>query len=89
MADKNLNASLKIWIDGKEIPNTVNAISKEMRKLQREQKDMTIGSQEYVEQTKKIRELNDILAEHKKQLKGVSEETGKLKNSVIEVFKFT
>ena len=54
MADKNLNASLKIWIDGKEIPNTVNAISKEMKKLQREQKDMTIGSEEYVRQTKKI-----------------------------------
>lgn len=88
MADKNLNASLKIWIDGKEIPNTVNAISKEMRKLQREQKDMTIGSEEYVEQTKKIKELNGILSEHKKQLKGVGEETGKLKNNVIEIFKF-
>ena len=42
MADKNLNASVKIWIDGKEIPNTVNAIAKEMKKLQREQKDSVL-----------------------------------------------
>lgn len=88
MADKNLNASLKIWIDGKEIPNTVNAISKEMKKLQREQKDMTIGSQEYVEQTKKIAELNTILSEHKNQLKAVGEETNSLTSSLKEVVKF-
>ena len=88
MADKNLNASLKIWIDGKEIPNTVNAISKEMRKLQREQKDMTIGSQEYVEQTKKIAELNTILSEHKNQLKAVGKETNSLTSSLKEVVKF-
>lgn len=88
MADKNLNASLKIWIDGKEIPNTVNAISKEMRKLQREQKDMTIGSQEYVEQTKKIAELNTILSEHKNQLKAVGKETNSLASSLKEVVKF-
>lgn len=88
MADKNLNASLKIWIDGKEIPNTVNAISKEMRKLQREQKDMTIGSEEYVRQTKKIAELNTILSEHKNQLKAVGKETNSLANSLKEVVKF-
>ena len=88
MADKNLNASLKIWIDGKEIPNTVNAISKEMKKLQREQKDMTIGSQEYVEQTKKIAELNTILSEHKNQLKAVGKETNSLTSSLKEVVKF-
>ena len=88
MADKNLNASLKIWIDGKEIPNTVNAISKEMKKLQREQKDMTIGSEEYVRQTKKIAELNTILSEHKNQLKAVGKETNSLTSSLKEVVKF-
>ena len=77
MADKNLNASLKIWIDGKEIPNTVNAIAKEMKKLQREQKDMTIGSREYVEQAKKISELNAILATHRREMNQIVQEQDK------------
>lgn len=87
MADKNLNASLKVWIDGKEIPNTVNAIAKEMKKLQREQKDMTLGSEEYVKQSRKIAELNTILSEHKKRLGDVSMETNKLKANATEILR--
>ena len=88
MADKNLNASLKIWIDGKEIPNTVNAITKEMKKLQREQKDMTLGSEEYVKQSRKIAELNTILSEHKKRLGDVSVETNKMSKAFKDILGF-
>lgn len=64
MADKIAKRGVSIFIDGKEVKNSVAGISSELRKLQAEQKKMTIGSDEYVAHAKKIEYLKSLNREH-------------------------
>jgi len=64
MADST--RKLNIWINGKEVENQVASITKGMNQLRNELAHMTIGSKEYIEQTKKIQTLKGVLDEHKK-----------------------
>lgn len=79
MADKVAKRTVKVYIDGKEVEASVGMINKQVRKLQREMKNLTIGSDEYNKKVKEIRQLNGILDEHRRKLKGVGEEVGGLK----------
>ena len=72
--DKSVKRGVYLYIDGKQIKNDVNSIKAEIKKLTGELKDMTIGSREYVEQMAKIRNLNSMLKEHQKSLRGVNKE---------------
>ena len=72
--DKSVKRGVYLYIDGKQIKNDVNSIKAEIKKLTGELKDMTIGSREYVEQMAKIRNLNSMLKEHQKNLRGVNKE---------------
>jgi hypothetical protein len=72
MGDKKIiNRTIRLSIDGKSIPNDVKSIETELRRLRNEQKKLTIGSKEYIDKGKDIRQLNGILTEHRKQLKDV------------------
>ena len=66
------NRRINLFINGKEISNDIRSIRAEMTKLVNEQARMTIGSQEYIQHTRKIRELKGILAEHNGQIAAVS-----------------
>jgi len=82
------NATVKLFLDGREIKNSVADIEKKMKDLKKTQKDLIIGSEEYTRTGKQIQELNGILAEHKNQLKAVGKETNSLTSSLKEVVKF-
>lgn len=75
---KTYNRTVKIYIDGKEVDNTVPGIQKKIRELTRDVKKMTIGTEEYEKKVKDIAQLNAILAEHKRAIRGVAEESQSL-----------
>lgn len=81
MADKSARRGVTIFIDGQEVTNSVKTITGEMKKLQREQANMTIGSDEYVKHGKKIAEMRSIINEHKAGLADLTSQYGKLSKS--------
>ena len=72
---KTYSRTVTVYIDGSKIDNSIPAIQKKVRELTRDVKKMTIGTDEYNKTVKSIAELNSILAEHKKAVRGVAEET--------------
>jgi hypothetical protein len=63
---------ISFYINGKEITNDIRSIGAEMNKLVREQARMTIGSQEYFNNTLQIMDLSGIIAEHNREVSNVS-----------------
>lgn len=82
--DKTVKRGVYLYIDGKEIKNDINSIDLEVKRLQRDIKDMTRGSEEYNRTMQKIRNLKSIIREHRNEIKGVTEDT---KKSTISVGK--
>ena len=58
---KNLNRKVTVYINGSEIKSTIASLEAELKKLKNQQKQLTIGTDEYVEVGKKIREIENIL----------------------------
>jgi TP901 family phage tail tape measure protein len=83
-SDKTVKRGVYLYIDGKEIKNDINSIDLEVKRLQRDIKDMTRGSEEYNRTMQKIQHLKGILREHRNEIRGVTEET---KKSTISVGK--
>lgn len=81
MADKIAKRGISIYIDGKEVSNSVKGIRAEMLKLSNEQSKMTIGSDEYVAHAKKIAYLKSLYAEHNEYQKKVSAEYNRMGNA--------
>lgn len=75
--DKKVKRGIYLYIDGKGITNDINSISNEIKGLQRDIKNMTIGSEEYNRTMAKIKHLQGILKEHRQEIRGVTEETKK------------
>lgn len=69
-------------IDGKEIKNDINSIDLEMKRLQRDIKEMTRGSEEYNRTMAKIQHLQGILKQHRQEIKGITTETKKATVSI-------
>ncbi|RGN78009.1 phage tail tape measure protein [Bacteroides sp. 4_1_36] len=70
------------YIDGKEIKNDINSIDLEMKRLQRDIKEMTRGSEEYNRTMAKIQHLQGILKQHRQEIKGITTETKKATVSI-------
>lgn len=83
--DKIASRTVKIHIDGKEVEQTTGAINNKLRELRGEIKHLTIGTDEYNQKVKEIRQLNGILDEHRRKLKGVGEEVGGLKGMFANI----
>lgn len=62
---------INLYINDKEVKNNIQSIQKEFYKANNELKRMEIGSKEYIAQTKKVKDLKGIMAEHNQQLKQV------------------
>lgn len=62
---KNLNRKVTIYINGREVENTLQSIRNEVVKLEREQRKLPIGSEEYLKKGKEIAELKTILRQQK------------------------
>lgn len=56
---KVLSRKVSIYINGKEVVSTISSLQSAMTKLQHEQKRMTIGSEEYVKASLKIKEIKN------------------------------
>ena len=50
---KGVNRFINVYINGQQVENNINSIRAAITKLTREQKKMTIGSDEYIQRTKK------------------------------------
>lgn len=81
-SDKTVKRGVYLYIDGKEIKNDINSIDLEVKRLQRDIKDMTRDSEEYNRTMQKIQHLKGILREHRNEIRGVTEETKKSTLSV-------
>lgn len=62
-------SSAYLYIDGNEIKNDIKSIQGECKKLESAVKRMTVGSEEYVQTTRKIQVLKGIIAEHNQTLR--------------------
>ena len=60
---KDISRKVTIYIKGKEVENNIKSIQAAVRKLENEQKLLTIGSDEYNKKVAKIQELKKILKE--------------------------
>ena len=58
---KNINRKVTIYINGKEVSNTIQSLRSELIKLENQQKRATIGSEEYIRVTSQIKEIRNIL----------------------------
>ena len=85
---KTYSRTVKVYLDGAQIDNSVPAIQKNIRELTRDVKKMTIGTEEYNKTVKSISELNSILAEHKRAIRGVAEESKSLGQRLSSVADF-
>lgn len=80
--DKTVKRGVYLYIDGKEIKNDINSIDLEMKRLQRDIKEITRGSEEYNRTMAKIKHLQGILKQHRQEIKGITTETKKATLSV-------
>lgn len=80
--DKTVKRGVYLYIDGKEIKNDINSIDLEMKRLQRDIKEMTRGSEEYNRTMAKIQHLQGILKRHRQEIKGITTETKKATVSI-------
>ncbi len=81
-SDKTVKRGVYLYIDGKEIKNDINSIDLEMKRLQRNIKEMTRGSEEYNRTMAKIQHLQGILKQHRQEIKGITTETKKATVSI-------
>lgn len=75
---KNINRKVTIYINGKEVENTLKGMKAEMSRLVNEQRQATFGSKEYIEATTKIETLKKYIEEQTgsvKSLKGEWKDT--------------
>lgn len=84
-SDKTVKRGVYLYIDGKEIKNDINSIDLEMKRLQRDIKEMTRGSEEYNRTMAKIQHLQGILKQHRQEIKGITTETKKATVSIGSV----
>lgn len=71
--------SVNIYINGREIANTIKGITVEKRKLTRELNNMVVGSEEYNKKAAEIQKLTKHIVEHRKNLSGVESTWDKLR----------
>lgn len=84
--NKDVKRGIVLYLDGKQVENSASAVEREMRKIRKEINSCTIGSKEYVEATKRYRELAAILDEHKKKLRAVKEEQKDIVTGIYDIW---
>lgn len=67
----NERRQVSIFINGREVENTIKGITAEKAKLNRELNRMNIGSAEYESHIKQIGRLDNTLSSHRQKLSGI------------------
>ena len=85
--NKNIRRGIELYIDGKEVKNDIRAIETEARKLNKDIKSMTRGSEEYNRTAEKLRKYNTILRQHRNEIKGVEQQQRSWLSKGVQWFK--
>lgn len=70
---KQSTRQVSIFLNGKEVENSIKAIAAEQKKANNELSRMIIGTDEYVAKADELKKINTILADHRKSLSGVDQ----------------
>lgn len=81
---KALSRKVTIYINGKEIENTLSSLKGEMVKLQNQQKKMVIGSEEYIQTSLKIKEIKSVLTEQEKAVRDLGTDWEKTREAAAQ-----
>lgn len=71
---KNLNRKVTVYINGTEIKSTLASLEAELKKLKNQQKQLTIGTEEYVQTGLKIREIENIIHQQRAATHSLNQE---------------
>ena len=82
MSNKSINRRLNIFINGKEVKNSLQAIQREMSKLRGEVKGATRGTEEYKQKTAELRRVSKVYREMRQEIYGTTGALGKLTSIV-------
>lgn len=80
---KTATRRINVYINDKEVEDSIDNIAKEFKKLNKETKKLEIGSEQYQKNIKRLRELDGELARHRKRVKGVEETWTKTKSALV------
>lgn len=69
---------VQIFINGKQVENSIRGITSEKRKLNAELRRMTVGSKEYEKTARELRRVNGILDEHRGKIRNIDSAWSKL-----------
>ena len=81
---KVLSRKVTIYINGKEVENTIRSLEAEAAKLRAQQRNLVIGSEEYIETSRKLKEIKDVLAQQKNAVEGVADAYGEARKKAAE-----
>lgn len=82
---KALSRKVTIYINGREVGNTLSSLRAEMKKLESQQAKLPIGSEEYIKASLKIREIKSVIKEQEVAVRGLGNEW---KGTTTKVAKF-
>ena len=67
-----IKRKITIYVDDKEVKGTLKSIEADYKKLERKQKNLTVGSDEYINTTRKMAELKGVINEQRRALNDLS-----------------
>lgn len=68
MAEKVTNRTVRLYIDGKPVENSMKSIERELRQQKKAWREAEVGSEEYQRAVRNINKLNGIIKEHKSNI---------------------
>ena len=80
-SNKVVKRGVYLYLDGKEIKNDMQSIELEVKRLTKEIRSMTVGTEEYTRTAQKIRTLKGVLKEYRREINKTSAEQKGLKLS--------
>lgn len=81
---KALSRKVTIYINGREVENTLSSLRAEMKKLESQQAKLPIGSEEYIQASLKIREIKSVIREQEVAVRGLGNEWKSTTTKVAE-----
>ena len=84
---KNINRQVTIYVNGREVEKTIKSLRAELKRLENQQKNATLGSEEYLRVTSDIREVRGILEEATQNTQRLGKEWKSTVEKAAEYFK--
>ena len=84
MSTRTLSRKVHIYVNGNEIKDTLKSLEKHLKDLRIQQGKASIGSDEYIKASLKIKEIESVLYEQKNAVKSVGEAWKDTKDSIAK-----